>query len=290
MDTARYKAFLASVETGSFSKAAEQLCYTASGVSQLVNALENELNVQLLHRNRKGVTLTENGKQFLPAVRAILNREEYIYQTAAELNGLQIGSVTVGAYLSIATQWLPKVIRDFQKRYPQIEINLMEGIRPELEERLDSRQADMAFLSYLEPMRYEWIPLAEVSMLAVLPQSHPLADAKAYPLSYCEQDSFITSERNEDDDVMTMLKSNGVQPNICFSTKESFAAIPLIEQGIGISIMSELLTKRWEYDVKKLPLDPPQKITLGVAVSDFKRLSPAAKRFLEFAVAELRDV
>lgn len=126
-------------------------------------------------------------------------------------------------------------------------------------------------------------------MLAVLPQTHPLAGAEVYPLSYCEKDSFITSERNEDDDVMTMLKKYGVQPNICFSTKESFAAIPLIEQGIGISIMSELLTRRWECDVQKLPLDPPQKITLGIAALDFEKLTPAAKRFLKFAAERLTD-
>ena len=289
MDTARYKAFLAAVETGSFSKAAEVLCYTASGVSQLVSALENELQIQLLHRSRKGVTLTENGALFLPAVRELLSREDYIYQTAAELNGMQIGSVTIAAYLSIATQWLPRVIRDFQKKYPRIAVNLMEGVRSEIEEKLDSGQAELAFLSYLEPMEYEWLSLAEVSMLAVLPQTHPLAGAEVYPLSYCEKDSFITSERNEDDDVMTMLKKYGVQPNICFSTKESFAAIPLIEQGIGISIMSELLTRRWECDVQKLPLDPPQKITLGIAALDFEKLTPAAKRFLKFAAERLTD-
>lgn len=277
------------METGSFTKAAEELCYTASGVSQLVNALENDLGVQLLHRSKRGVTLTENGERFLPAIRTILSREDSVYQMAAEINGLQIGSTSIAAYLSIATQWLPKVIRDFQKKYPQIVIHLMEGIRPEIAEKLNNGQADLAFLSYREPMEYEWIPLAEVSMLAVLPQSHPLADAEAYPLSYCEKDLFITSERNEDDDVMKMLKKHGVQPNICFSTKESFAAIPLIEQGIGISIMSELLTKRWEWNVKRIPLDPPQRITLGIAALDFEKLTPAAKRFLKFAAERLTD-
>ena len=125
-------------------------------------------------------------------------------------------------------------------------------------------------------------------MLAILPQSHPLAQAKAYPLSHCAEDQFIMPERGADDDVMTMLQRNGVQPNIRFSTRESFAAIPLVEQGIGISIMNELLTKRWEYDVRKLPLDPPQKTTFGIAALDFGRLSPAAVRFLKFAAERLR--
>lgn len=287
METARYKAFLASAEEGSFSKAAEKLCYTASGVSQLVSALEGELGFPLLSRSRKGVVPTANGEMLLPAIRSFLQQEEYICQMAAELNGLQIGSVTIATYFSIATHWLPRVIRDFQKKYPNIEVRLLEGTRREIENRLENRQADMAFMSYLEPMAFDWIPLAEEAMLAILPMEHPLAGETVYPLSYCGKDKFIMPERGADDDVMSMLRKNGVEPNICFSTRESFAAVPLVEQGIGISIMNELLTKRWEYDVKKLPLDPPQKITLGIAALDLDGLSPASKRFLKFAVEEL---
>ena len=287
METARCKAFLASVETGSFSKAAEQLCYTASGVSQLVGALEKEFGFPLLSRSRKGVVPTANGKVLLPAIRSFLQQEEHLYQMAAELNGLEVGSVTIATYFSIATHWLPKVIRLFQEKYPNIEVRLFEGTRKEIEDKLENRQADIAFMSYMEPMLYDWIPLAEESMMAILPKDHPLAEAEAYPLSHCGEDKFIMPERGEDDDVMSMLRENGVEPNICFSTRESFAAMPLVEQGIGISMMNELLTKRWKYEVVKLPLDPPQKITLGIAAMDFEELSPAAKRFLKFAVEQL---
>ena len=63
METARCRAFLAAAETGSFSKAAEALSYTPSGVNQLVTALEKELGFPVFRRNTKGVTLTENGEQ-----------------------------------------------------------------------------------------------------------------------------------------------------------------------------------------------------------------------------------
>lgn len=132
METARCKAFLTSVEAGSFSKAAEVLNYTPSGVSQLVTSFENELGFPLLRRNKKGVTPTENGEKILPVVRDFLAKENQIYQIAAEMNGLLIGNVTIAAYSSIATHWLPTVIRVFQESYPQIEIKLMEGIRQEV--------------------------------------------------------------------------------------------------------------------------------------------------------------
>ena len=98
MESARCKAFMYAADTGSFTKAAERLNYTPSGVSQLVGALENETGLTLLRRTRKGVTLTPDGEILLPAVREFLEKENRIYELAAEVKGLLVGSVTIAAY------------------------------------------------------------------------------------------------------------------------------------------------------------------------------------------------
>ena len=103
MESARCKAFMYAAETGSFTKAAELLNYTPSGVSQLVGALENETGLILLRRTRKGVALTSDGEILLPAVREFIEKENRIYELAAEAKGLLLGSVTVAAYSSIST-------------------------------------------------------------------------------------------------------------------------------------------------------------------------------------------
>ena len=185
METARCRAFLAAAETGSFSKAAEALSYTPSGVNQLVTALEKELGFPVFRRNTKGVTLTENGELLLPTVREFLRQEDRIFELSAEMNGLLIGSVTIAAYSSIATHWLPVVISAFQRDYPQIRIKLMEGIWQEVSKWLDDRAADIGFLSYQEGMPYEFIPLAEDPMQALQQKDHPLARDKASPLANC---------------------------------------------------------------------------------------------------------
>ena len=128
METARCRAFVVAADTGSFSKAAEALSYTPSGVNQLVTALEKELGFPLFRRNTKGVSLTENGRLLLPAIRKFLRQEDRIFELSAEMNGLLIGSVNIAAYSSIATHWLPAVIGAFQRDYPQIHVNLLEGI------------------------------------------------------------------------------------------------------------------------------------------------------------------
>ena len=96
MESARCKAFVAAAECGSFTAAAGKLGYTPSGVSQLVTALERELGFPLLDRSRRGVTLTGEGERFLPEIRGFLGKEDHIYELAAEVRGLTVGSVEIG--------------------------------------------------------------------------------------------------------------------------------------------------------------------------------------------------
>ena len=287
METARCRAFLAAAETGSFSKAAEALSYTPSGVNQLVTALEKELGFPVFRRNTKGVTLTENGEMLLPAVREFLRQEDRIFELSAEMNGLLIGSVTIAAYSSIATHWLPAVISAFQQDYPQIRIRLMEGIWQEVSKWLDDRAADIGFFSYQEGMPYEWIPLAKDPMLALLPKDHPLAGAEAYPLKECANDRFIMPALGCDDDVTALFAKNGIVPNVQFTTLESFSVMSMVEQGLGMSVMNELITEKRICDVVKLPLDPPSQITLGIALHSKADISPAVRMFLKYAVRML---
>ena len=245
MESARCKAFMYAADTGSFTKAAERLNYTPSGVSQLVGALENETGLTLLRRTRKGVTLTPDGEILLPAVREFLEKENRIYELAAEVKGLLVGSVTIAAYSSISTHWLPEVIRDFEQDYPQIEIRLMEGIRQEVTRWLDEKKADIGFLSYQEPMPYEWTPLDYDEMLAVLPKDHPYASKESYPLINCETDSFIMPALGRDDDVVSLFERNGIKLNIHLTTLKNFATMAMIEKGLGMSVMNNLITEKW---------------------------------------------
>ena len=287
METARCRAFLAAAETGSFSRAAEVLRYTPSGVNQLVSALEKEVGFSLFSRSTKGVALTANGQLLLPVIREILHQEDRLFELSAQMNGLLIGTVTIAAYSSIATHWLPAVIRAFQQDYPHVEIKLMEGIWQEVSQWLDDRVADIGFFSYQENMPYEWIPLAEDPMLALLPRDHPLAGAAVYPLANCATDRFIMPAKGCDDDVTALFHRTGIVPNVQFTTIESFSAMSMVEQGLGVSVMNRLITEKRICDVAMIPIDPPASITLGAALHSHTEASPAVKMFLKYAVRML---
>lgn len=136
-------------------------------------------------------------------------------------------------------------------------------------------------------MPYDWIPLAEDPMLALLPKDHPLARAKAYPLANCAVDRFIMPAKGCDDDLMALFHRTGIVPNVQFTTLESLSAMSMVEQGLGMSVMNKLITERRICDIVMLPVDPPASITLGIALHSKADLSPAVRMFLKYAVRML---
>ena len=111
----RYEIFLKVCETGSFSKAAEALNYTQSGISQMMAGLEEELGVQLFARINRGVTLTDNGTRLLPYVRELANQKDRLRQAAFNINHKVEGKLRVGSISSITTRWMPEVVHYFKE-------------------------------------------------------------------------------------------------------------------------------------------------------------------------------
>lgn len=289
METARCKAFLAAVETGSFTHAAEQLHYTPSGVSQLVSALEHELDLTLLRRSKRGVSVTTDGETLLPVVREFLRQEERLYQVAGELNHLLTGTIRIYSYSSISMHWLPSVTSAFRNLYPQITVRLVEGTRDQADEWLENNIADLSFYSYIDGITHDWFPLAEIPILAILPRSHPLANCPAYPLKNCSEESLILNSLGQDADINNMLRDNHITPNITLTTLENYSAVAMVEQGLGITLMNQLAAKGAFFDVVCLPLDPPQHITVGIAVPSYHSATPAVRTFVQFAIERLKS-
>jgi DNA-binding transcriptional LysR family regulator len=283
METSRYKAFAAAAETCSFSRAAEMLNYSPSGVSQLVSALEADLGLSLLLRTRRGVSLSPAGEALLPAIRALLQQEERIFQLSSDLNGLMTGEIHIASYSSVSSHWLPKIIKAFQKDYPNIRIHLMEGIRQEILRWLEESRADIAFISAVEGCHYDWIPLKDDPMIAVLPKDHPYANAEVYPLPQCNQEKFIMPALGKDADVIELFDRFDLNPTIVYSTFEAFAAFAMIENGLGMTITNQLITEGFQADVVRIPVDPPQHISFGILIPNKDALSPAARKFVAYA-------
>ncbi len=134
MNILKYMAFIRTVEYGSFTKAAEMLNYSQSGISRMIHDLEQEWKVTLLERSRAGVRLTSDGMKLLPHAKNLCSEYQKLQMQVDELNGLQSGLIRIGTFSSVATHWLPNIIREFQKDYPNIDYELLLGDYTEIEE------------------------------------------------------------------------------------------------------------------------------------------------------------
>ena len=142
-------------------------------------------------------------------------------------------------------------------------------------------EADLAFLAYSEPFPYEWIPLAESNVIAAVPEDHRLAEAKSFPIKECENEDFILGSWGKEMEILEILDQNDVHPEIKYTTYDTPATLAMVRMGLGISFVNELSAQFWNDHLVKMPLDPPQKITFGVAMPSRTHMTGAAKKFLE---------
>ena len=281
MDSLKVNVMIRALELGSMSAAADELGYTTSGVSQMITAIENELGFTLVTRSRGGISLTPAGEKIYPSLLAYSHADANLRQSASEVLGLETGQIVIGSFSSIASNWLPPVIKRFREDYPDISISLIEGIHDEIDEWMKSEQIDFCMYSYRESMDLEWIPLYEDALYAVVSPDHPFAGRESISPDELNGVPFIMPGRGNDLDVVDLLRRYNVHPDIQYSTLENYSAISMVEAGLGVSVMNELITEGRLNHVILVPFDPPQTISLGIAVQNMKDLSPAARKFIE---------
>ncbi len=115
MNLLKYMAFIQTVTYGSFTKVAEMLNYSQSGISRMISDLEKEWHVVLLVRSRAGIRLTSDGTKLLPYAKSLCYEYQKLQTQVDGLNGLQSGLIRIGTFSSVATHWLPNIIWEFQE-------------------------------------------------------------------------------------------------------------------------------------------------------------------------------
>lgn len=284
MNIGKYETLMAVVEAGSLTRAAQSLGCTQSAVSHSIDSLEQELGFALLKRGRSGVRLTGEGERLIGAVRNLLNSAEQLAQTAASIRGLESGTVRIGSFTSVAVHWLPPVLKEFQKDYPRVEFKLLNGDYHDVEQWLMEGSIDIGFVNVPSTVDCECIPLMEDRLLAILPRHSRFESYPRFPLVECETEPFISLLESSDHDARRALEAAGVKPNVRFYTKDDYAIIAMVEQGLGISIMPELLLKGRHDDIQMLPLVPEAKRTIGIAIAAGAKAGPATRRFADYVV------
>lgn len=285
----RYEALLKTVETGSFTRAAEALSYTQSGVSRMIGELEREWGVRLLARSRAGVQLTSEGERLIEQIRRVCAEQQRLEELVDELNGLQSGLIRIGTLSSMATHWLPGIVRAFQQDFPRIDYELLLGDYLEIEQWVLDGRVDCGFLRLPAHAHLQTTFLSRDRLVAVLPENHPLASLERVPLASLAREPFLLLQKGDNDEILQLFRAQGLAPDVRFTTWDDFSIMSMAENGLGVSILPELILRRCPYRIALRELDPPAWRDIGIAVRSFEQLPLAVKRFLEYVPAAISE-
>lgn len=275
-------AFIKTVEYGSFTKASEVLNYSQSGISRMINDLEKEWNITLLERNRTGVKLTSDGMSVLPYAKSLCEDYQKLHMHVDDIQGVQTGIIRIGTFSSVATHWLPNIIKAFQKDYPGIDYELLLGDYTEIEEWIMQGRVDCGFLRNPTNPGFDTIYLERDKLLAILPENHPLTQYENVPIAKLCQEPFMLLEKGAKAEISEVFERNGLVPNTHFTTWDDYAVMSMVESGLGLSILPQLILKRIPYRIVAKELDVPAYRDIVLALRDRKTASLAVKRFLDY--------
>ncbi|WP_042475274.1 LysR family transcriptional regulator [Bacillus ndiopicus] len=282
MNIQKYMAFVKSAEYGSFTKAADALNYTQSGISRMIQDLEAEWGISLFERGRAGISLTSDGLKLLPQLQRICNEHEILLSQIDELHGLQSGIIRIGTFSSVATHWLPNMIKFFKKDYPHIDFELLLGDYTEIENWIMEGRVDFGFLRLPTKTEMETIFLELDRLLVVIPQDHPFTDCDKFPISELCNNPFMLLEKGAKAEISEIFEKHQISPVVNFTTWDDYAIMSMVENGLGISILPELILQRIPYKVIAKELEVPAFRNIGIAMRNQKSLSLAASSFLKY--------
>lgn len=282
MESKKLEALLMAVDLGSFTKAAEVLGYTQSGLTHMMNSLEKEVGFTLLERGRSGVRLTEEGERIAPAVREFLQANARLDSVIEQVASSRTEIIRVSAYASIAMHWLPGIIQRFREECPDVDVDIRMADHVDVPyELLAQGKMDAILVSPQDEGQYEWVHLADDPMFAVLPKDFDTQGMTAFPLAAFEARDFIMPSQGFDKDIMRIFNRIGVKPHILPTWVDDPTVISMVSHGLGVSMMTELTVRGRTDGVKLLPVDPASSRELGLAVRSLDAASDGLRHFID---------
>lgn len=263
MDINKIEMILCALEMGSFSKAAEKYSYTPSALTHIADSLESEIGTEFIRRTHSGIEVSD--PEIVKGLQSICDTKKYICSLARKNSHL-----TVGTYSSTSKYILPKVIKAFHDKHPEITVDVI--VVSALSQLLNT-DTDVLFGVEQFSDDYIWTPIMTDPYVAVFPQGHTSAAEfsfdKRYSEIYIMSDEIIIAKKiNKDNfDGVTLVNAH-----------DDSSIIQMIKAQMGISVLPALSVTESD-GLTILPVTPPLSRTLGVSA---KKNSPKSGMIKEF--------
>lgn len=259
MELRQLEYLIAVAEEASFTRAAERVHISQSGVSAQIRQLEHDLGATLIDRSGRTVTLTAAGAAALEHARAVLASAAAVRQAVDEVNGLLRGRLVVGMVTACTVAPLFDALSAFHLAHPGVEIILMEGNSDQLTERVRTGAADLALIgaSGAPPPGLDALPIISERLVAAVPPGHPLAgrpratlaDVSAHPVVCMPAGTGIRTVFDQ------ACAAAGIQPSITLQASAPGAVADLAVRGLGVAILSESIAAAYSDRLDALIID-----------------------------------
>ncbi len=261
MDVRQLEYFVAVVETANFTRAAERVHISQSGVSAQIRQLERELGQPLFDRSGKTVRLTDAGSVVLPHARAAIASVVGIREAVDELAGLVHGHVAVGMVTACGVAFLFDQLADFHHLHPGIDVTLTEDTSDRLVEDVLSGRLDLALAGIAghSPAGIESRVIADESLVAAVAVSDPWTSRETVALEALQERTLVCLPRGSG--VRTAFdeacRVHGFQPRVALEASAPDAVAGLARRGLGVAILSESMARAHESELHPLTITEP---------------------------------
>jgi len=229
---------------GSFRKAADLLALKQSNLSRRVRHLEEQLGVELFERTNSGIRATTAGRDFVLGVRRILTDLQIVVDGAKAVGRGEAGYLTIGFYTSLSAGNLRASLVEYGRRFPQVEIGVVEGSRSRLFDGIQNGTVDIAVVTG-EPTSdcNRSMVLWSERIIVALPEDHPLTANEIIYWTDLKRERFLLSERDPgpeiQDILVAKLSSPGDLPDVVRHDVSPENIKSLVGAGRGVSLMCE---------------------------------------------------
>ncbi|WKL58356.1 LysR family transcriptional regulator [Asticcacaulis sp. ZE23SCel15] len=237
MDPYLLRYFLAVVETGSFTKAANASSVTQPTLSAGIKRLEETVGAALFVRNNKRVFLTTAGARFLPRAKTILHECNLALAEVAQ--GITAPVLRLGVLHTLPSQRIAGLIKSVRAAHPETQFELSDGTEQELLNRMDERGIDFA-LSIRRVDDDRSVPLYTEGYSLVLPPDHPLAAAGTVRgEDMADQPMIVRSLCEVLSETSRYFTDRNVRPPLVYRTRHDERALDMVSAGVGATVMPQ---------------------------------------------------
>ena len=287
----KYDIFCRVAELESFTKAASELGYSQSAVSQIIKSLEDDMGARLIIRSRGGFELTSEGEAYLPYFEAIRHAEEALERKKQEINEMQDATIYVASFTSVSREMLPELMKSFKAIHPGVDFVIKQGEYNSIINSIEQGEVDFGFISSHFGGGLESCHLYDDELVAVLPEDHPLAAKETVRMSDLTEDPFILFDEGKDyNTVMEAFRVRGLKPKIEYEIYDDYSILGMVRRGFGISIQVGRIVKGFEdrLAVRKIEDAPVRSVSLMWRNRDTMPL--AARAFMDHIVSNIGEL